>query len=163
MSYKLTEKDVLQRLKIKDFRNVTKDHVIAMASMLDQMDPEVAKAVIAQIPELSKTISSIVSDYKETISKSIEANEKSNSKCQETDQKIIDSLLKQLDRTDITSDQYHEILKTVNEISLRMNEKDTENKKWLANCISAFKWLGGTAMVVCAGVFGLKYLDGNNS
>lgn len=41
MSRSLTEKQVLKKLKIEDFRPLTKDKVIAMASMLDRMDPEV--------------------------------------------------------------------------------------------------------------------------
>lgn len=41
MSRSLTERQVLKKLKIEDFRHLTKDKVIAMASMLDRMDPEV--------------------------------------------------------------------------------------------------------------------------
>lgn len=43
MSKLLTEKKILKKLNIEDFRHLTKDKVITMASMLDKMDPEVAK------------------------------------------------------------------------------------------------------------------------
>jgi hypothetical protein len=43
MSKLLTEQKVFRKLDIKDFRHLTKDKVITMASMLDKMDPEVAK------------------------------------------------------------------------------------------------------------------------
>lgn len=43
MSKPLTEQKVLRKLGIQDFRHLTKDKVITMASMLDKVDPEVAK------------------------------------------------------------------------------------------------------------------------
>lgn len=43
MSRTLTEKKVLKKLGIDDFRHLTKEKVITMATMLDKMDPEVAK------------------------------------------------------------------------------------------------------------------------
>ena len=46
MGRPLTEQQVLKKLKIEDFRHLTKDKVIAMASMLDKMDPEVASIII---------------------------------------------------------------------------------------------------------------------
>ena len=42
MARSLTEQKVLKKLGIDDFRHLTKDKVITMASMLDRMDPEVA-------------------------------------------------------------------------------------------------------------------------
>lgn len=43
MGRSLTEQKVLKKLGIEDFRHLTKDKVIKMASMIDKMDPEVAK------------------------------------------------------------------------------------------------------------------------
>ena len=46
MSRTLTEKKVLKKLGIDDFRHLTKEKVITMATMLDKMDPEVAKKAL---------------------------------------------------------------------------------------------------------------------
>lgn len=43
MNKSLTEQKVLKKLNIEDFRHLTKDKVITMASILDKMDPEVAQ------------------------------------------------------------------------------------------------------------------------
>lgn len=43
MKKSLDEKKVLRKLGIDDFRHMTKDKVMVMASMLDKMDPEVEK------------------------------------------------------------------------------------------------------------------------
>ena len=49
-----TEQDVLAMLNIPDFRHITKENVLMMASSLDKMSPEVAMKVLEQIPDFSK-------------------------------------------------------------------------------------------------------------
>ena len=41
-----SEEKVLKKMDIVDFRHLTKDKVIKMASILDKMDPEVAKKAL---------------------------------------------------------------------------------------------------------------------
>ena len=55
MSQTLTEQKVLKKLDIDDFRHLTKDKVITMASMLDRMNPEVAKKALEQFPDFAAT------------------------------------------------------------------------------------------------------------
>ena len=43
----MTEEKVLKKLGIDDFRHITKNKVIKMASMLDRVDPEVAKKLLS--------------------------------------------------------------------------------------------------------------------
>ena len=43
MGKTLTEIQVLDKMGIPDFRHMTKDKVMSFATMLPQMDPEVAK------------------------------------------------------------------------------------------------------------------------
>jgi len=43
MKHTLSEKRVLSKLGIADFRQMTKDKVVKFASMLPYMDPEIAK------------------------------------------------------------------------------------------------------------------------
>jgi hypothetical protein len=59
MSKTLTEQKVLKKLGIQDFRCLTKDKVLTMASMLDKMDPEVAKKAIEQFQNFSDTMSEV--------------------------------------------------------------------------------------------------------
>ena len=69
MTRTLTEQKVLKELGIDDFRHLTKGKVITMASMLDKMDPEVAKKAIEQFPEFAHTMKDIFHDYKQTWTK----------------------------------------------------------------------------------------------
>ena len=43
MSRTLTENQVLKKLNIPDFRHLSKDNIMSFVSMIDKMNPEVAK------------------------------------------------------------------------------------------------------------------------
>ena len=77
MSRTLTEKKVLKKLGIDDFRHLTKEKVITMATMLDKMKPEVAKKALEQFPEFSKVSKDMLKEYKETLDKGLETNRES--------------------------------------------------------------------------------------
>ena len=62
MSKQLTEQQVLQALNIPDFRHLSKDKVISFASMLTDMEPEVAMKALEQFPEFAKTILELAKD-----------------------------------------------------------------------------------------------------
>lgn len=52
--YSLAEQKVLKELGVPDFKHITKDNIVMLRTSLDKCDPEVAKAIIAQIPETLK-------------------------------------------------------------------------------------------------------------
>ena len=47
----MNEQKVLNKLGIEDFRHLSKEKVVEFISMIPNMEPEVAKAAIAQFPE----------------------------------------------------------------------------------------------------------------
>lgn len=69
MNRLLTEQKVLKKLGIEDFRHLTKYKVITMASMLDKMDPELAKKALEQFPHFSNTVKEILTRNKDTLEK----------------------------------------------------------------------------------------------
>lgn len=77
MGRPLTEQKVLRKLNIEDFRHLTKDKIITMASMLDKMDPKVAKKALEQFPEFSNTAKEMLGAYKDTLDKGLESNRES--------------------------------------------------------------------------------------
>ena len=64
MKRMLTEQQVLKKMDIPDFRHVTKDKIITFASMLPNMDPEVAKKALEQFPDFAKTSLEVMKEYK---------------------------------------------------------------------------------------------------
>ena len=69
MSKQLSEVEVLKQLDIPDFRHMTKDKVINFASMLQNMDPEVAKKAIEQFPEFAKMSLEAFKEYRTVLEK----------------------------------------------------------------------------------------------
>lgn len=157
MATNLSEQQVLRKLGIKDFRHLTKSKVINLASMLDKMDPEVAKKALDQFPEFSKTTSEMLHEYKDTLDKSFSSNDESIHTVYDAYNSVITSLQKELERGDISFDEKKYIIEQMKEIADKISIKDTENKKWLASMSALFGFtLAGFA-------FGLAAVLGANT
>ena len=128
----------MKKLGIEDFRHITKEKVINLASMLDKMDPEVAKKALEQFPDFAATSKEILIDYKETIDKGIESNDKSVQNVYTTYNQIIESLRKELDKGNLSFEEKKYIINQMKEISDKVDKKDTENKKWIATMAAIF-------------------------
>lgn len=74
MGRSLTEAQVLKKLDIVDFRHLTKEKVMSMATMLDKMDPEVAKEALEQFPEFASTMRQTLSEYKQSLDEGMKQN-----------------------------------------------------------------------------------------
>lgn len=132
MSKLLTEQKVLKKLNIENFRNLTKDKVITMASMLDKMDPEVAKKAIEQFPEFSNTAKEMLKEYKDTLDKGLEKNKESVESYYSVCKVTIETLKKQLENEELSFEERKYIIDKMLEVSKKMSEKDSENKKFIA-------------------------------
>ena len=150
MSKSLTEQQVLKKLKIEDFRHLTKDKVIAMASMLDKMDPEVAKKALEQFPNFSNTMKEVLTEYKENLDTLLKENGESVKSYYDSCDAILSSLQKELEREDLAFDEKKYIIDKMLEVNQMKGMKDSENKKFLATLAMC----GVAAVTVVAGVLG---------
>lgn len=132
MSKLLTEQKVLKKLNIENFRHLTKDKVITMASMLDKMDPEVAKKAIEQFPEFSNIAKEMLKEYKDTLEKGLETNKESVESYYSVCKATIETLQKQLENGELSFEEKKYIIDKMLEVSKMMSEKDSENKKFIA-------------------------------
>lgn len=132
MSRTLTEQKVLKKLGVEDFRHLTKDKVITMASMLDKMDPEVAKKALEQFPNFANTAKEMLIEYKDTLDKCLESNRESVQSYYDSCKSIIEVLQKQLDDETLSFEQRKYIIDKMLEVSKMMGDKDSENKKFIA-------------------------------
>ena len=148
MSRALTEQKVLKKLGIEDFRHLTKDKVITMASMLDKMNPEVAKKAIEQFPQFSNTMKEILHDYKDSLDKALEDNSESVGSYYSSCDVIISSLQKELDKEELSFEEKKYIIDKMIEVNKMKGDKDSENKKFIAT----MGLIGGIAVCVVAGI-----------
>lgn len=158
MGKSMTEIKVLKKLGIDDFRHITKNKVIKMASMLDKVDPEVAKKAIEQFPDFSNTAKEILNEYKVSLDKAMETNADSVKSYYDICTSIIESLKKEVENEHLSFEEKKYFFDQMLEVSKMMGEKDSENKKFLAGCVA----LGSAAVVGVIAILG-SVLGGNTS
>lgn len=132
MGRQFTEQKVLKLLNIEDFRHLTKDKVITMASMLDKMDPEVAKKALDQFPKFASTMKEILYEYKASLDKSLESNDESVKSYYSSADAIIASLQEELKKEPLSFDEKKYIIEKMVEVQKMKGEKDSENKRFIA-------------------------------
>lgn len=163
MSKPLTEQKVLEKLGIEDFRHLSKDKVIMMASMLDRMEPEVAKKAIEQFPQFSDTMKELLLDYKNVLDKELNENTESVNSFYESCNATISSLQKLLEKDDLEFEERKYIIDKMIEINKMKGEKDSENKKFItAMAVIGAVTIGAVASVLSSTLGGNTKLELND-
>ena len=101
MSKQLSEVQVLKALDIPDFRHITKDKVMSFASMLNNMEPEVAQKALEQFPEFAHMALEALQDYKGIVEKAQDNAAASSKLCLELYNEVIQALKACLSKEDI--------------------------------------------------------------
>lgn len=157
MKRALTEAKVLKNLGIEDFRHLTKDKVISMATLIDRMNPDVAKKAIEQFPDFAKTMQQVFNEHKKMLDNALETNAESVKSYYENCDSIIASCQDILKAEKITFEERKYILEKMIEVVKMKGEKDTENKKFIANhsllCITSVIVVAGTLITAIGGNF----------
>ena len=148
MSRTLTEKKVLNKLGIDNFREITKDKVIEMVSLYDKIDPEVVKEAIKQFPEFSKTMVEVLKEYKSSLDETLKENSKSTKEVYDAFNRISTECHTILEKDSLTFEEKMQILHLMTEVSRLISEKDSENKKFIV-CVGALG-LGAAVIAVNA-------------
>lgn len=156
MARTLSEIQVLKRLDIADFRHLTKEKVMSMATMLDKMDPEVAKKALEQFPEFATTMKQILSEYKQSLDEGLSYNAESVKSYYYTCDAIIASCQKELEKEHLGIEERSYILEQMVLVARMKGDKDTENKRFVVT----MSVLGLTAVGLTAGAL-LTALGGN--
>lgn len=164
MSQSLTEEKVLKKLHIEDFRHLTKDKVIKMASLIDRMDPEVAKKALEQFPEFASTAKEMLVEYKNTLDKGLDNNKESVQIYYDSCQSIIKALEKQLEDDTLAFEERKYVIDKMLEVSRIMGDKDSENKKFIVTmAITGVAALGAVAMALASALGGNTEIDTDNN
>ena len=150
----MSEAKVLKKLDITDFRHLTKDKVIKMVSMLDKMDPEVAKKALEQFPEFANTTKEMLSEYKESLDKGLESNNESVKAVYNTYSAIIVSLQNELENENLTFEQKKYIIEQMKDVAEKVDKKDTENKRFIAGMATLATIVVGSTVAIMTSVLG---------
>ncbi|MBQ7754839.1 MAG: hypothetical protein IJR78_03790 [Clostridia bacterium] len=140
MNYTISEKKVLKKLGIPDFRHMTKDKVMNFASMLPYMDPGVAKKALEQFPSFKDLAGDMVTQYKAIVDRAFEENRISQQAFYDVCNEIISSLQIELQDENIDSEERARIEDKMIKVAGMIGDKDRENKGMI------LKILGGASV-----------------
>ena len=145
-----TEDEVKQRLGISNFRELSKDKVIELFSIFDEIDPEISKAIIEQFPNFSSTVLDAYKEYGDTVSKIVDASKDSSNELFKIYNREIDILEKILE-DDLTFDQKMIVVDRINKVTKEASIHEKANKDFWGKI-----WQGATyvALGIGAGCLG---------
>lgn len=142
--YTAVEKQALDIMRRTDFKNLSKNDVLSIASKLGELRPDVAKEVIAQFPEFAKFIQSSMEEYKDILGNIVSSDDESVKQVYSIADKDMDTsadsrkqfydfagkvhadLSKCLDNPDLSAEERKDILAQEMEILKAVSEKDSE-------------------------------------
>jgi hypothetical protein len=147
MSRPYTELQVLKKLDIPDFRHLTKDKVIAFASMIPRMDPEVAKKALEQFPNFASASLDIMKEYRSILEEALQDDRESTQVCYDMYNRVMDSLERILHEEDLSFDEKSYILEQMRAVADEVSRKDYEKAN---NRLKIIGIVGGVAASIVA-------------
>lgn len=154
MSKILTEAQVLEKLNIPDFRHLSKDNIMSFASMIQNMDPEVAKKALEQFPDFTKTVLDALKDFKGVIDKSFDDDKESANQCYALYDRVQTALEKCLDNETLSFEERKYYIEQMKEVAQLATDKDSEGKKFKWANIAAFGTVAVAAATAMAAILG---------
>lgn len=145
MSRPYSEVQVLKKLDIPDFRHLSKDKVVAFASMIPKMDPEVAKKALEQFPNFASTSLDIMKEYRGILEQAMQDDRDSTQVCYDMYGRVMDSLESMLHQDDLTFDEKTYILSQMKEVADEVSRKDSEKANMRLKILGI---VGGVAAVL---------------
>ena len=156
MKKKLNDKQVLKKLKLKSFSELTEDKIDDFSNLLPQMKVEVVEKALEQVPEFVKLGKTMVSEFKELTFKGFQEGGKGADAYYKSCNRILDSLQKELDKPHITERRKEKIIEKMITVTEMIGKKDTEHKGFILKCLGAFATVfvlifGGILAIVTLG------------
>ena len=127
----LNEKQVLKKLGVKKFSEVSADKALSFSSMLPNINPEVAKKALEQFPEFVKFASNIISEYKGIVLRGYDESSKTTKAYLDSCNKILESLQKELDKPLLSEKKRDKIINKMIEVAVMIDKKDNDTKKYV--------------------------------
>lgn len=154
MEYK-NEKQIMKKLGIESWRNLSKDKVVKFAAMMPDMDKEVMLKVIDQFPEFTKYASDLLASLHETVQKSMDVNSEDYKASLEIIKETQFIYKELLVKDGITSEERLLIINKLSDLTKSVESMDKENKKFIkiltSETVKATAVAIGTAIVILGG------------
>lgn len=151
---KMTEQMALDNLGIQDWRHMSKDKVMAFMSLVPQMNPEVAKAALAQFPKYVELSTEMIKNCKEYIAEGLTHASDSQKKVLEAHQAVLNTISLQLQQENLTDEMRKSLIEQQIDILNKMYAKDSEFKKFIQDMASTLLSVAGAVILVGGSAIG---------
>lgn len=155
--------EVKKALGIDSFTNMSKKTKFQFATMLRDMDMQVALKIIEQSPEFAKFALDLLNDVESSYSATIKSNEQNVEQFYRGVQETRAILNGQLNRDNLTPDQWKFLIESILGLTKLESEKDTENKKFLSENFKTVAITSAAALLVGLAYVATKALPGGNN
>jgi len=129
------ERRTLELMKKDNFRGISKENVLQLVSILDKVDPEVAKELIAKMPEVIRGTVECVKNYNGVLEKGIDSFDYSSKSCYETEDMIVSALRNEIDKDGTSFEEKKYYIDKMEDAAKRKEEKDSEHKEYVTNIL----------------------------
>ena len=129
MGYK-KESQVLEALGIESFRNITKDKVIQLFSMMPDVDKDLQIKLVEQIPQLKDIVIANMDALKDAYHQALASNDSSQQQVADALQETRAIFNSELGK-DLSPEQRESIYLILMELAKMQIAKDSENKEFI--------------------------------
>lgn len=149
----LTEEELKKKLKVSDWRNLSKEKVMQLIQMSPDIDKEVLLKILEQVPHLVDETKVIINAFKESIDASKSMSIETKKYYTTVSNRVLDLL-----ESDKLSDELKIELKDLLVlIANKIDDLDNRDKVFMSTQLSKFWEYAGKALLVFATIFGVKF------
>lgn len=149
----LTEDEIKKKLKISDWRNLSKEKVMQLIQMSPNIDKEVFLKILEQIPHLVDETKVIINAFKE----SVDASKSMSIETKKYYTTISNRILDLLESDKLSDELKIELKDLLVLIANKMDDLDNRDKVFMSAQLSKFWDYAGKALLVFATIFGVKF------
>lgn len=157
MIKRISEKQLLKKLNIPDWRHMSKDKLTTFISSLPYLDPEVAKAAINQFPNFSEFVKDMIKVMQENADKSINSDEKTSLASIDFLQQTRDALFLQLDSEELSENERLRILDGILELNKMTLELNKQRQNFLLKNSAIIATAIGTLALTAVSILGVNH------
>ena len=153
---KMNERQVLDKLGIKDFRHLSKVNVMQFASMINEMDPEVAKKAIDQLPNFAEVCKEGLKLYEKNINEVLTSNSSNGKRVFDSYKTIMNVLTSCVEKENISFEEKKYYLEQMKDIAEKVNQHAKDHQNFFIKICTIIASVFVGIIAIFATLFGVK-------
>lgn len=137
MRNKLTKEELIEKLGIESFNELTKDKVLKLGDFINDLGSETAKSILEEFPDFTKVIEEILSKYK-TIFRDEMKDINIFSDWYNLINEITDTIYEKLDKGDLSFEEKEYIIITMLSL-VRLTDNGNKKDRQFINIMTVLK------------------------